>query len=222
MSVLVYKDKAIAGAAASTLIAAQIIEKPSSVIGFDCAEDVLPVYRAISKMSKDGLLDWSDVRVFNLSERVRADADTSIDSQLWSALYDNINVEEENCFRPKADASDWSLACNSYENAILDRGGLDLVFLNVDRNGNIAYNLGADELAPVTHVERTENGRVVTVGISTIMAAKKIVAFITGPDKADIAGSVFHGPVTPNVPASYLQLHPNAVFLLDDDAAREV
>lgn len=222
MSVLVYKDKAIAGAAASTLIAAQIIEKPSSCIGFDYAEDLLPVYRAIARMSKDGLLDWSDVRVFNLSERVRADADASIDSELWASLYENVNVVDENCFHPKADTNDWALTCNAYENAILDRGGLDMVFLNVAADGSVAYNLGADELAPVTHVERTENGRIVTVGIATIMSAKKVVAFIAGKDKAGIAGSVFHGPVTPNVPASYLQLHPNAVFLLDDDAAKEV
>ncbi len=222
MSILVYKDRAIAGAAASTLMAAQIIEKPSCTIGFDCATELLPVYRALSRMSKDGLLDWSEVRAFNLSEKVRADAENSISSTMQAALYDHVNIEQENISFPSADSSDWSVACNAFENDILRKGGLDFVFLNISEDGSVAFNLGAQELAPVTHVERTSNGRIVTVGLATIMAAKKIVAFISGEEKAEIAGSIFHGPVTPSVPASYLQLHPNVVFLLDDEAAKEV
>ena len=222
MSILVYKDRAIAGAAASTLLAAQIIEKPASVMGFDCADELLPVYRALARMSKDGLLDWSEVRTFNLSEKVRADSDSSISMQMKENLYDNVNVLKENIYEPLADTTDWSIACNSFENEILQKGGLDMVFLNIAKDGSLAFNQGAQELAPVTHVERTSNGRIVTVGLSTIMAAKKIVAIVSGEDKADIAGSIFHGPVTPTVPASYLQLHPNTVFLLDDEAAKEV
>ena len=74
----------------------------------------------------------------------------------------------------------------------------------------------------MTHVERTENGRVVTVGLATVMSARKIVALMTGEDRTEIAGRIFNGPVTPQVPASYLQLHPNAVFLLDEAAAKQV
>ncbi len=78
------------------------------------------------------------------------------------------------------------------------------------------------ELAPVTHVERTESGRAVTVGMSTVMAARRVIAVLSGFDLAKIAPLVITGPVLPGVPASYLQLHHNAIFMLDEDAAEHV
>ena len=222
MSILVYKDKTLAGAAASTLLAAQIIEKPSSILGLDYAAELIPAYRALARMSRDGLLDWDDIQMFGLSERVRADEENSIFSQMDAVLFSQINLPSEGIHMPNADATDWSVACSRYEEEILNAGGLDLVMLNIARDGSIAFNMGQHELAPVTHVERTAGGRVVTAGLTTIMAAKKIVALITGEDKAETATAVFHGPITPEVPASYLQLHANAIFLLDDDAAKEL
>lgn len=219
MSVLVYRDKSIAGAAAATLLAAQIIEKPMSVLGFDYSEDMVPVYRALARMTADGLLDWSDVTAFALSEFVRADAERSIASQMASLLYERVNMDPARRFAPSAEAADWSVACNEYEDGILRAGGLDLVFLAIRADGSIAYNVGAAELAPVTHVERTEAGRVVTVGLATVMGAQKIVAYLIGGDKAEVADRIFNGPVTPQVPASYLQMHANAVFILDEEAA---
>lgn len=222
MSVLVYRDRAIAGAAASTLLAAAIIERPGSVLGLDCADELLPVYRAVSRMTADGLLDWSGIRAYTLSETVRADADESVMERMKAALYDRVNILDENCVSPTAEATDWSVVCNDYENDILNAGGIDLMFLTVGKDGSIAHNLGASELAPVTHVERTDTGRVVTVGIATIMAARRVVVLMTAEEKMQIAGRIFNGPITPEVPASYLQLHPNAVFLLDEAAAKQV
>lgn len=219
MSVLVYRDKSIAGAAAATLLAAQVIEKPMSVLGLDYSEEMAPVYRALARMTADGLLDWSDVTAFALSELVRADAERSIASQMSSLLYERVNIGQEKRFAPSGDTSNWSVACNEYEDRILCAGGLDLVFLAIRADGSIAYNIGATELAPVTHVERTENGRVVTVGLATIMGAQKVVAYLIGGDKAEAADHIFNGPVTPQVPATYLQMHANAVFILDEEAA---
>lgn len=219
MSILVYKDKAIAGAAASTMLAAQIIEKPASVIGFDYTSDLAPVYRALVRMTDDGLLEWSDVRAFILSEQVREDADRSIYQLLCSTLLDKVEQKLENRFVPDMTKGDWSMICNDFENAILIAGGLDMAFVSIRPDGSIVYNYGAPELAPVTHVERTEQGRIVTVGITTLMAAKKLVVFMTGDNKADIAPAIFHGPIVPTMPASYLQLHGNAVFILDEEAA---
>lgn len=219
MSVLVYRDKSVAGAAAATLIAAQTIEKPASVLGFDLTDDMAPVYRALARMTGDGLLDWSDVTTFGLSEYVRADTDLSLTTQLSTLLYDRVNIKPERRFAPDAAATDWSVACNEYEDAILQAGGFDLVFLGIRPDGSIAFHPGAAELAPVTHVEHTANGRVVTVGLSTLMGAKKIVAYLIGADKAVIADRICNGPVTPQIPATYLQLHPNTVILLDEDAA---
>lgn len=222
MSVLVYRDKATACAAAATLLSACIIEKPGSAIGLDYAPELLPIYRTVARMTGDGLLDWGDVKTFNLYEHVRADADASVSGQLGSILLDKVNMKPENRYAPSAEATDWSVVCNEYETNILNTGGLDTVFCAIRADGSVAYNLGAGELAPVTHVERTTEGRVVTVGISTLMSAKRIVAVMVGQDKANMAARVFGGSIVPSVPASYLQLHGSAIFLLDEDAAEKL
>lgn len=222
MSILVYRDKTVAAAAAATLLAAQIIEKPMSALGLDYAEDLVPVYRALARMTADGLLDWSDAAAFALSEHVRADAERTIASQMGPLLYERVNLKAERRFAPSAEAMDWSVACNDYEDAILRAGGMDMAFVSIGSDGSIARNLGAQELAPVTHVERTEEGRVVTIGMSTVMSARKIVALLVGAEKADLAERIFNGPVTPQLPATYLLMHANAVFLLDEDAAARI
>lgn len=217
MSILVYRDKDLAGAAAATLIAAQIIEDPRSVVGFDCSAELRPVYRALAKMTGDGLLDWSDLSVFSLYELVRPAAGRSVASRMDADLFSSVNIEREKLFFPASDSADWNISCAAYESRIMEAGGLDLAFVSVGPDGSIVFNSGASELVPVTHVEAS--GRVVTVGMKTIMNAKKVVACLTGKDKSAAVEAVFGGPVTPQVPASYLQLHRGAVFILDEDAA---
>lgn len=222
MSILVYRDKSIAGAAAATMLAAAIIEKPTCAIGFDYANELVPVYRALTRMSADGLLDWTDVKAFMLSEQVQVDADRSIAKLLAEILLDRSGQREENRFAPETGRGDWSKICNDFETAILEAGGLDLAFLTVRADGSVCNNFAGSELAPVTHVERTEQGRIVTVGLSTLMAARKLVVLISGEDKATVSPALFRGPISPAVPASYLQLHTNAVFILDEEAAAHI
>lgn len=222
MNVLVYRDKAVAAAAAATVVAAQIIEKPSSVLGFAYEEELFQPFRALVRMTTDGLIDWSETRACILSEMVRAEGERSIAKLMGGMLLDKVSQRRENRFVPDSEATDWSIACNDFENQILAAGGMDIALLAVRADGSVCYNVGAAELAPVTHVERMERGRVVTAGISTVMNAKKLVVMLTGADKADIASAVFSGPVVPSVPASYLQLHGNVTFLLDEDAAEKV
>ena len=222
MSILVYRDKATACAAAATMIAAGVIERPSAVLGLDWAQELKPIYRTLARMTADGLLDWSDVRAFNLYEHVQADVEQLCETQLNALLYDGVNILPENRYRPATNGRDWGVLCNEYEDAILLAGGIDTILCAVRPDGSIAYNLGSTDLAPVTHVERTEHGRVVTVGMTTLMSAKRVVAVMTGLDKADMASRVCTGAITPNVPASYLQLHANAIIILDEDAAEKI
>lgn len=219
MSVLVYRDTDTLYQAAATLLAGCIIEKPASVLALDCSKSLAGVYRKLAQMTADGLLDWSAVRAFNLYEHVRADVDASDDSHMRFMLYDRVNIPPESLFAPNTEGHDWSQMCNEYENALLEMGGADTALVSVSQDGSIAYNLPASELAPVTHVERTEAGRVVTVGISTLMSARRIVVVLSGAAMSKIAGLAVSGPIVPSLPASYLQLHPNAIFMLDEDAA---
>ena len=222
MSVLVYRDSDTLSQALATLLAGCIIEKPNSALGLDCSSSLASAYRKIAGMTSDGLLDWASIRAFNLNEHVKQDTEVTDESRMHAMLYDRVNILTENIFAPCAEARDWSVLCNDYENAILDVGGLDTVVCTVGADGRVACNMPGSELAPVTHVERTEAGRVVTVGISTIMAAKRVIAVLSGYELSRIAPLVISGPVLPNVPASYLQLHQNAIFMLDEDAAEHV
>lgn len=222
MSVLVYRDSDTLSQALATLLAGCIIEKPNSALGLDCSSSLASAYRKIAGMTSDGLLDWASIRAFNLYEHVKQDTEVIDESRMHAMLYDRVNILTENIFAPCAETRDWSVLCNDYENAILDVGGLDTVVCTVGADGRVACNMPGSELAPVTHVERTEAGRVVTVGISTIMAAKRVIAVLSGYELSRIAPLVISGPVLPNVPASYLQLHQNAIFMLDEDAAEHV
>ena len=222
MSVLVYRDSDTLSQALATLLAGCMIEKPNSVLGFDCSAQLAPAYRKIAGMTSDGLLDWASVRAFNLFEHVRQDGEASDEARMHNMLYDRVNIKPENIYAPCAETHDWSVLCNDYENAILDVGGLDTIVCTIGGDGRIACNMPKEELAPVTHVERAEDGRVVTVGIATIMSAKRVIAILSGYELSRIAPLVISGPVLPNVPASYLQLHHNAIFMLDEDAAEHV
>lgn len=220
MSVLVFHNGMLAAKAAATLVAAELIEKPATVLGFEFHNELFPVYKFISDMSKEGILDWSEIRSYLITELTDAEPEYSLAAQLHEKVFRFTNIRKENLFTPPVGADDWSVACNGYEDDILNDGGIDLMLLHAERDGSLACNFGATELAPITHVERTEDGNVVTAGITTLLSARKIVVLMTGEDKADLARRVFSGPITPLVPASYLQLHANAIFLLDDAAAK--
>ena len=201
------------------LIGAMLIERPSSVLGLDYSDSLKNVYATLVGMTNDGMLDWSEARAFILSEQVKNDAEASNAALIAKYLLDPVNLSDGARFIPNTETNDWSVVCNDFENEILQVGGLDTVLLSVSKDGSVASNFAAGELAPVTHVERTEAGRVLTAGLTTIMSAKRLIVLMTGSDKAKIAPAVFGGPIIPHVPASYLQLHQNAVFLLDEDAA---
>lgn len=222
MSVLVYRDSDTLSQAVATLLAGCIIEKPTSVLGLDCSAQLSAAYRKIAGMTSDGLLDWTSVRAFNLFEHVRTDAEATDESRMRTMLYDRVNIQTENVFSPCAEARDWSVLCNDYEDAILSLGGIDTLLCVVGKDGRVSCNLPGTELAPVTHVERTDNGRVVTVGISTIMSARRVVVVLSGYELSQIAPLIISGPIVPSIPASYLQLHPNAIFMLDEDAAEKI
>lgn len=220
MSVLVFHNASLAAKAAAMVAAAELIQRPSSVFGLDCSEELFPVYHQLAEMSKDGILDWSELHSYALTEAVRSEGGFPLSEKMHEKLFRYTNIPSQSLHIPPVTAEDWSIACNAYEDDILNDGGMDLLILHIEKDGSLAYNYGATELAPITHVERALSGRVVTVGITTILSSRKIVALMTGDDKSELARRIFSGPITPLVPASYLQLHANTVFLLDEAAAK--
>lgn len=150
-------------------------------------------------------------------------------------LFNHVNINKERTFVPDGTEPDAAKACEAYNNIIKEVGGIDLQLLGLGHNGHIGFNEPADEFEKETHcVDLAESTieankrffasadmvpkQAYTMGIKTIMQARKVVVVVSGADKADIVKKAFFGPVTPQVPASILQLH-NDFTLVGDEAA---
>lgn len=219
MSVLVFSDAQTAAAAAATLLAGQLIEKPSLVLGVDCAPTLVSAFHSLSAMTANGLLSWGKATVFQLSERVREEGKDSLRAYLNEALFRELALTDAQVLAP-ADASDnWADSCHGFEDAILQAGGMDVALLTVGSDGSLLFNGPEGEIAPTTHVELYQGDKIVTAGLSTLMSAKKLIVLMTGQEMAEAARSAIKGAVNSSLPASMLQLHAAATFLLDEEAA---
>ena len=154
-------------------------------------------------------------------------------------LFSHVNINKERTFLPDGTEPDSDKACNAYNEIIHSVGGQDLQLLGLGHNGHIGFNEPAADFPLETHcVDLTESTikanqrffasyddvpkQAYTMGIKTIMQAKKVLVVVSGEDKADIVKKAFFGPVTPEVPASVLQLHPDCTVVADAAALSKV
>ena len=219
MSVLVFSDAQTAAAAAATMLAGQLIEKPSLVLGLDCARTLAPAYGSLRAMTANGLLSWGKVTLFQLSEKVREEGKPSLRAFMDDALYGELSLGEGQVLAPADDSENWADSCHAFEEAILQAGGMDVVLLTVGPDGSLLFNTPDGDMAPTTHVELYNGEKIVTAGLSTLMSSKKLVVLMTGRETAETARNAIRGAVNSNLPASMLQLHAAATFLLDEEAA---
>lgn len=222
---------------AANVISAQVILKPDCVLGLATGSTPIGSYENLIQWYKKGDLDFSKVTSVNLDEYkgLPADNDQSYRYFMNDHLFNHININKERTFVPNGMEPDAAKACEDYNNIIREVGGIDLQLLGLGHNGHIGFNEPCDEFEKETHcVDLTESTieantrffasadmvpkQAYTMGIKTIMQARKVVVVVSGADKADIVKKAFFGPVTPQVPASILQLH-NDVTLVADAAA---
>ncbi|MCL2671306.1 MAG: 6-phosphogluconolactonase [Clostridiales bacterium] len=222
MSVLIYPDKKMAAKAAAALLAAQIIAKPSSVIGLDYDPTLLPCYHELADTAVSGLLDWSRVTVFQLCERAKSDEAISLRDLLWRALLHRTNLPPKAFFAPPEESGDWVGECLHLEEAILHRGGLDLALLGLKDDATVLFNRPASALAHGAHTVHYREERVLTAGIPTVMQARKLIVLATGEERREAVLSMLREAITPQRPASFLQLHANVTFILDAAAAEKL
>lgn len=220
MSVLIYQDAHTAGVAAATLFAASVMENPHSNIGVTYDSILEPVFASLRSMLKNGLFSLQNARVYQLCEFVPKDEDAvSIRKLLDDALLSETAIDEANYVIPYREDRNWAQICSDYENNILEHGGLDLALLVLRPDGSLLYNLAGDELAPVTHVEAIGEEKVVSAGLATLMQTKKLLVAAIGKDCAASVAQTLRGAVSDKQPASYLLLHRNVTFILDEEAA---
>lgn len=222
---------------AALLLAAQILLKPNCVLGLATGSTPVGTYKELISLYQSGDLDFSQVRTVNLDEYVGLDGtnDQSYRYFMNHNLFDHINIDPSNTNVPNGLAPDMSAEALRYEALIRGLGGIDVQLLGIGNNGHIGFNEPHDEFDKITHeVKLTEstiqaNARffssmeevpktAISMGIATIMQARKIVLVANGPQKADIIYEAVYGPITPRVPASALQLHPDATIIVDDAA----
>lgn len=226
---------------AANIIAAQIILKPNSVLGLATGSSPIGTYKELISKYENGDIDFSDITTVNLDE-YKGMPRTNEQSYYYfmnDNLFDHVNIDKSRTHVPNGMAEDAELECKEYEKLVKSVGGVDLQLLGLGRNGHIGFNEPSEEFAKETHcVDLTESTieankrffasaddvprQAFSMGIGTIMAAKKIVVVVSGADKAEAVKNAFTGPVTPNVPGSILQFHGDVTVVCDTEAFAEL
>lgn len=215
---------------AAELVAAQITEKPNSVLGLATGSSPVGMYKLLAESD----LDFSETVTFNLDEYypISADNPQSYHYFMRQNLFKKINIRPENIHIPNGEADNPELECANYEKSIAKSGGIDLQILGIGKNGHIGFNEPDDRLNCATHVmSLTESTieansrffeniddvpkRALTMGIATIMKAKKIVLLASGKDKYNAISRLLDGGIDTDIPASMLNVHPNVVLICD-------
>jgi glucosamine-6-phosphate deaminase len=214
-----------------------VILNPSSVLGLATGSTPIGTYQQLIDWYKKGDLDFENVTSINLDEYagLAPDHDQSYRYFMQKNFFDHINIRPENTYVPNGMAADLEAECRRYNSVIEKYGPIDIQLLGMGHNGHIGFNEPEQAFELETHVvDLTENTidanarffqsrdevprQALTMGIKSIMQARHILVVVSGEDKAQIVKTAFTGPVTPLVPASILQMHPN-VSLVGDEAA---
>ena len=222
---------------AANILSAQVILKPDCVLGLATGSTPVGTYRQLSAWNQKGDFSFKDVRTVNLDEYLGLPPthDQSYRYFMNTNLFDHVNIDKARTFVPDGLEPDPQKACAAYNEIIRSHGGIDLQLLGLGRNGHIGFNEPGVAFEKETHcVDLTESTieankrffeseddvprQAYTMGIKNIMQAKKILVVVSGEDKAAILKEVLYGPITPEVPASILQLH-NDVTIVADEAA---
>ena len=231
------KDYSAMSRRAANILSAQIILKPDSVLGLATGSTPIGTYQNLVSSYKSGDLDFSSVTSVNLDEYkgLNRDNDQSYYYFMHDNLFNHVNIRPEATYLPDGTEADTRKACSDYEDLIKSLGGVDIQLLGLGHNGHIGFNEPSDFFEKETHCVDLQESTIeankrffasaddvpkqaYTMGIQTIMRAKKILILVSGEEKADIVSKAFFGPVTPLVPASVLQLHSD-VILIGDEAA---
>lgn len=238
MRIIVTKDYNDMSRKAANIISAQIITKPDCVLGLATGSSPVGAYKTLVDWYKKGDLDFSEVTTVNLDEYrgLTHSNDQSYYYFMNDNLFSHVNIDPAHTHIPDGTEPDAQKACDDFEAIVKNYGGTDLQLLGLGHNGHIGFNEPAEDFPKFTHcVDLTEstiqaNARffdkpedvptqAYTMGIGTIMRAKRILLIASGKDKAAIVKEALFGPVRPQVPASILQLHPDVTVVLDEEAA---
>lgn len=224
---------------AANIISAQIIMKPDSVLGLATGSSPIGIYKQLIEWFNKGDLDFSEISSINLDEYVGLgkEHEQSYAYFMRENLFNHVNIDPSRINIPNGVEEDADKECNRYNEIIKSHGGIDLQLLGIGENGHIGFNEPGSTFESETHkVALTEstimaNARLFesaedvprfaySMGIKAIMQAKRILLIANGSKKADAIAKALYGPITPQVPASILQLHNDLTVIVDKEAAK--
>ena len=238
MEVIIQNNAQEATNLAAEVISRQLRKQVNLVLGFATGRTMEKLYARLVHEHKENGLDFSLCETFNLDEYVGLPAENKHSYRYYmnEHLFSKINIDLRNTHLPNGMAEDLEIEAKKYEDLIDEAGGIDLQLLGIGSSGHIGFNepLSALQsrtrekaLTPATIAQNSplfdhpdEMPKVaMTMGVGTILDAKKIIVVVTGKKKAEILSKAVEGPVTGMISASALQLHPKCTVIVDEDAA---
>ncbi len=221
---------------AASIICAQIVLKSDCILGLATGSSPVGTYKKMIEKCETGEVDFSRVRTVNLDEYVGLDGshEQSYRYFMDTNLFDHVNIDKKNTRVPCGTAKDTAKECADYDAYIESIGGIDLQLLGIGLDGHIGFNEPDDHFDKATRVVDLDPSTIdanarffasrddvprqaITMGIGAIMGAKKIVLVANGKAKKEIVEKAFFGPITPSVPASILQLHPDCTIIYSEE-----
>ncbi|MGB8452621.1 MAG: glucosamine-6-phosphate deaminase [Anaerocolumna sp.] len=212
----------------ANVISAQVILKPNCILGLATGSSPIGTYKQLIEWYHKGDIDFSKVTTVNLDEYCGLSPDNNQSYRYFMDhnLFTHINIDRKNTNVPNGLAKDYEEECLRYDHLISELGGIDLQLLGIGRNGHIGFNEPDVSFEKTTHIVNLDESTIkanarffdtidevprnaITMGIKSIMQSKKVLLITNGQDKKDIMEKALHGPVTPDVPASILQFHPD-------------
>lgn len=241
MEVVISEMYADMSRAAAQVVAQVLNAKPNAVLGLATGSTPLGLYQELVRMHKEEGLDFSQVTTFNLDEYVGLPANhaQSYHYFMHENFFRHVNIARQNIYIPSGTTSNYESFCAWYERRIKDVGGIDLQILGIGTDGHVGFNEPTSSLGSRTRIKTLarqtidDNARFftnradvpiysITMGVGTILEARKIMLLAGGRKKAAAVVAAVEGPVTSMITASALQLHPDALVFVDREAAGEL
>jgi glucosamine-6-phosphate deaminase len=238
MKVVILKDADAVARYGADIFIKHVAQKPNAVLGLATGSTPVALYRELIEACRAERVSFRAVSSFNLDEYLGVDGTHPQSYRYFmnDNLFNHIDIDKANTAVPPGDAADPFSACDAYEAAIKACGGIDIQLLGIGRNGHIGFNEPSSSLRSRTRVKTLtratieDNARFfkdgeyqphlsITMGIGTILDSKKVVLLATGENKAEAIKATVEGPLTAACPASALQLHQDAVLVIDEAAA---
>jgi glucosamine-6-phosphate deaminase len=236
--IVIANDYEDMSARAARIVAGQIYLKPNSVLGLATGSTPLLMYKELIRVHNEVGLDFSEIVTFNLDEYLGLPKEDkqSYNYYMFHHFFNHVNIKKESIHIPDGIMQNVEQECKGYDQKIQRMGGIDLQVLGIGNNGHIGFNEPDIKFEATTHKVKLDDETIqanarffttieevprfaISMGIKTIMHAKKVLLLVSGANKAEVISNALFGGITPELPASILQLHQDVTVIVEESAA---